>query len=53
MARRGRGCVVAGCEKLAAVGSVVCAEHRDTALGEQTDREIMKMTQRLEAMAQV
>jgi len=51
MARRGRGCVVDGCPKVAAVGSVVCAEHRDTALGEQTDREIMKMTHRLEAMA--
>lgn len=51
MARRGRKCVVDGCGRVAAVGSVVCAEHRDTALGEQTDREIMKMTQRLEAMA--
>lgn len=51
MARRGRGCVVAGCKRTAAVGSVVCAEHRDTALGEQTDREIMMMTQRLAAMA--
>jgi hypothetical protein len=51
MARRGRECVVAGCERKAAVGSVVCAEHRDTALGEQTDREIIKLTQRLEVMA--
>jgi hypothetical protein len=51
MARRGRSCVVAGCERKAAVGSVVCAEHRDTALGEQTDREIIKLTQRLEVMA--
>jgi hypothetical protein len=51
MARRGRKCVVADCQKVAAVGSVVCQEHRDTALGEQTDREIMKMTQRLDAMA--
>ena len=43
--------MVAGCEKKAMIGAVVCQEHRDTALGEQTDREILKMTQRLEAMA--
>jgi hypothetical protein len=32
-ARRGRKCVVAECEKAAAVGSVVCADHRETAPG--------------------
>jgi hypothetical protein len=32
------------------MGSVVCQEHRDSALGEQTDREIVKMTQRLAEM---
>lgn len=51
MARRGRTCVVEGCERKAAMGSVVCQEHRDSALGEQTDREIVKMTQRLAEMA--
>ena len=50
MARRGRTCVVEGCERKAAMASVVCQEHRETALGEQTDREILKMTQRLAEM---
>ena len=32
------------------MASVVCQQHRETALGEQTDREILKMTQRLAEM---
>lgn len=53
MARRGRACVAPGCERRAAPGSVVCAEHRWTALGAETDREIVQLTQRFEAMSRV
>jgi hypothetical protein len=53
MTRRGRTCVVPECDQRAVIGSVVCNEHKGSALGEQTDREILKMTQRLSEMAKL
>src|SRR5262245_2519343 len=53
MARKGRMCVVAECGRRAASGSVVCTEHRDSALGEQTEREIATMTRRMSALAKL
>ena len=53
MARKGRTCVAPDCERRAASGSMVCTEHRDTALGEQTERELATMTRRLGAMARL
>lgn len=53
MARRGRVCVAPECSRRAEPGSVVCADHRWTALGAETDREIVQLTRRFEAMSKV
>lgn len=53
MARKGRMCVVEGCGRRAERGSVVCGDHRETALGEQTDREIATLARRLTALAKL
>jgi hypothetical protein len=53
MARKGRTCVVAECDRRAMSGSVVCQEHRQTALGEETEREITLMTRRLTAVSKL
>lgn len=53
MARRGRTCVAEGCARRAEAGSVVCADHRWTALGAETEREVAQVTRRVEAMARV
>ncbi len=53
MARRGRVCVAPECSRRAEPGSVVCVDHRWTALGAETDREIVQLTRRFEAMSKV
>ena len=53
MARRGRECVAPGCERRAEPGTVVCIDHRWTALGSETEREVRLMTQRLTAMGRL
>lgn len=47
MAKRGRQCVVPECERQVTPGALVCAEHRQTALGKELGREVALLTQQV------
>ncbi|HET9659124.1 MAG TPA: hypothetical protein VFP05_02265 [Thermomicrobiales bacterium] len=44
MAKRGRLCVVPECGRHVTPGALVCAEHRETALGRELGREVAALT---------
>ena len=47
MAKRGRQCVVPECERQVTPGALVCAEHRQTALGKELGREVALLSQQV------
>ncbi len=47
MAKRGRMCVVPACERQVTPGALVCAEHRQTALGKELGREVALLSQQV------
>ena len=44
MSRRGRMCVVPECGRRVAPGALVCADHRETALGKELGREVAALS---------
>jgi hypothetical protein len=50
MAKRGRQCVVPECGRQVTPGALVCAEHRQTALGKELGREVAVLTQQVTAL---
>jgi hypothetical protein len=47
MAKRGRRCVVPECERQVTPGALVCAEHRQSALGKELGREVALLSQQV------